>query len=630
MSAAPGPCQACSHRSAQHEGKPVSAWARHWRALIPCLVGVWAIGVGAQGAAQEGAPQAPSPAPAVKESFLPDDAFPQDRPRGLRAIESVPRHRMRQRGGAGGQCPPGSEVFVYTSEPSQKQLVDWGMDPATGTRQWENALRDLKWRYCRLESAADLDRYANPGLLILPQTALLSQLERAAIARWRSRAGAVLSTWETGTFDENGRPTGPGFMEQVLGVRLQPRQKFDPEQRYVLPFGSNPLLWHNPAGQRMLLENIPRLPPRRLAGEQTAAVLSDWSRNASSTSGAGMVVFGERALEGGRSSRAVALGYPEQAWQRVDPASFATMHSDVLHWLLRKPQAYRATWPWPHQNANVLTVFVRSGALQSAVEGVRSLGTHASLFWPPQEGAGSALPGASAPPGWYSGWAQAPAGEWLHAGRKVPIAASQWRAWGPPTGAAGDTGHALLGMDADETGLPFWLQSATPGDAPLVGLPMTLYPVHERAAAAYLAELELSQRAGALSVVRVDWPLAVGAAHYARVQRLLSKTAAHWLATSSEVAQWWRVRAQVESVALHSLDEEGWELVLSARSAVPAGQMLPVVVTMPSARHNLSAQPVDDAPAVSSVQRLDAWRSVLLFKGVPAGQSRWRLRITAR
>ncbi|MGQ0710847.1 MAG: hypothetical protein ACT4NV_14010 [Rhodoferax sp.] len=595
----------------------------------------------------------PAGAAIVPEGTFGPPAAEAPLPLVLEALPNVPSKKMLARASAV-RTDPHAAILLYTSAASQRQLMQWGMDPATGTRLWENLLRAHSLRFNRASSPDDLDQAERARLLILPQTARLSQAERQAIARWRERGGAILSTWETGTYDESGKPAGTGFMESVLGIRPLDTPAFSADQRYLYPFGDGPVLWRLPAGLRIITESIARLPTRRLQGSQAAAVMSDWGRSHTAAAPAGTVIaFNEREASDLKSSRLVALGYAEQSWQRMDTGELSTLHTDVVHWLLRRPQAYVALWPHPYRSANVLALHGDVGATPAREAGTLAdaLGASLSVFSPLGR-AEALLPPplqddwkAQQQRGWGLGWT-VPAGTvppgmpaLTHGQRKTAIAPTQVRAWSPqgrfpdpgPTQPALD--HLLLSIDADEARLPFPV-AWSGGSSTAVGLPVTLTALDDAAAqqptlAQWLDEWELVQRAAALSVVRLSLPHKLSPAQLETLTERSRKNRSQWLASSAEVAHWWRQRSKVQRAWFDYDDEDRPILVVRSREAVAPDTVVPVIVAMPSSTARLGLDAAH-SPAGASVARIDAWRSVVLLRNLPQGDTRVRISITDR
>lgn len=620
-----------------HRGRNILGW-------IATLATLLALGCSTDVAqqrrtAQPARPPAPVVAPGAFGTPEPEDSLPL----ALEALPNAPLKKAPARASTP-RTDPHAAILLYTSAASQRQLMQWGMDPATGTRLWENLLRANGMRFNRASSAEELDQAERARLLILPQTTRLSQDEREAIARWRERGGSILSTWETGTYDENGQATGTRFMESVLGVRPMDPPAFNSEQRYLYPFGDGPVLWQLPAGLRIITEAIEQLPVRRLQGSQTAAVMNDWGRSHSAGNQAGTVIaYNERDGANLSSSRLVALGYAEQSWQRMDTGELSTLHTDILHWLLRRPQAYVALWPHPYRSASVLALGgdVATVPVRAARPLADALGANISVFSP--------LGGASArqaPPldeewkaqqqrGWSIGWASATPAPDLpaltHGVRKNNIPPSQVRAWSVQQKASDTAGvppgldHLLMGIDADEARLPFTVLVAGL-DSPAVGLPITLTALDDAAAqqsqlALWMDEWDLAHRAASLSVLRLSLPHKLSAQQLALLGQRSRKNREQWLASSGEVAHWWRQRSLVQRSWFAYDDQDQPILVVRCREAVAPATVLPIIVAMPSPTTRLGLDGTR-APTGASVVRLDPWRSVVLLRNLPQGDTR--------
>lgn len=60
-----------------------------------------------------------------------------------------------------------------------------------------------------------LSRYA---LLILPNVALMSDLQVAALADYAAKGCSILGTFESGLYDENGKPRADFALARLLGI----------------------------------------------------------------------------------------------------------------------------------------------------------------------------------------------------------------------------------------------------------------------------------------------------------------------------------------------------------------------------------------------------------------------------
>jgi hypothetical protein len=160
----------------------------------------------------------------------------------------------------------------------------------------------------------------------------------------------------TGVRNESGDWRGFEFMEEALGVRVAGNTEDGEDDNFMIVHGDNPVTHAIPAGTRVWLERVKAMLPLRLVGANYAAHIMDWSRTYSHEKKTGVITFDEQKQPGGKYSRSVSFGYPEQVWMSADPKMLEAIAHNALAWLFRQPDAYLSAWPHPYSSGMVLAV----------------------------------------------------------------------------------------------------------------------------------------------------------------------------------------------------------------------------------------------------------------------------------
>ncbi|QDL53323.1 polysaccharide deacetylase family protein [Rhodoferax aquaticus] len=549
-----------------------------------------------------------------------------------------------------------ARIGLFASTRSQAHLMKLGADPTTGTRIWENYLRASELPYVRLANASDLARLVPTALLILPSAVVLSETEKAAILQWRNRGGSVLSTWLTGTQSETGADLGYGFMRDVLDVEVVGTTQDEVDDTFMMVHGDDPISHTLAAGTRVWMERVPKQLPLRLVGKQEAAQVMSWARSYDARKPSGLISYNERRMPSGKYSRTVTLGYPEQTWLRSDTKLLRALTGDIFAWLLRQPRVYLGAWPYPYQSGFLLAVQaaeqMSEGELRLA-KAVREMGGRAT-FYVHGGNADKAVPtikkiqalghevgylGDSFEP--FTGQTvpqqaqrmDAMQGLLSQAGIPMPRRAS----FAAPLDAYDAITQQLLkdrrfdnyiaGMDATESRLPTLVGWPDNWTTPLVALPRTMQGPEDRAEAGmedFLGGLDVSVRMGGLSLVRIPaQPLLVSKQR----KRLLDTMAAlqdrAWIASASQVAQWWRNRAEVAvKLVPHP---QGFLLTATVTDTVNTQEPLAIWVTLPQRNSRVRLQPVASDEPPPAVMAVDAMRSALILRAPQSGTYQWIL-----
>ncbi|NCP82479.1 MAG: polysaccharide deacetylase family protein [Rhodoferax sp.] len=236
-------------------------------------------------------------------------------------------------------APSSQKVMLYASANTKRYLAGIGGNYETLLVPWRGYFADRKLGFNEIADVADL-RQQKEGVLILPSALSLSTEERAEILSFRDRGGAILSTWATGSRSENGDWQGWTFLN-TLGVQMLGEIAPEVEVNNLILNGESPVSHTHPAGMRLgLSKTTERL--LRFKGEMVAARFMNWTRitdDERRTEGA--VVFNETRPEVGR---VVAFAFAETVWESHPLLAYGLI-DDTLAWLRREPAVVLASWP---------------------------------------------------------------------------------------------------------------------------------------------------------------------------------------------------------------------------------------------------------------------------------------------
>lgn len=555
------------------------------------------------------------------------------------------------------------EVHLYASPATQAYFASGGLDAKANQRVWEALLRKYKIPFKSISTADRLEALPS-GVLVLPSSVVLTQREKQAVLNFRAKGGSVLATWLTGVRDENAAWLGFDFMERALDIKVVGTTQANDDDNFIIPHGDSPITHHLPAGQRIWTERPKEWYPLRLVGRNPAAHMMDWSRNVSAGKPTASVVFDERRQQTGAMSRSVVLGYPERLWLAADRKLLEAIAYDALEWLLRRPSAYVSAWPHPHTSAFVLAIEATDIlgdsdlAFAKSYEDIGGRATYfalselapmsASLLKTLQD-RGNELGYLGDKFDGFKNQASATQAKRLDvmrkdfkdAGLKLAIDAG----FRPPMDSYDKTtekllverqfGHYIGFMDTTDARLPFLapLDPATaPPAKPTVVLPRTLSGLDdimegsdpEGAIRTFLGELNMAEKMAGLSVVRMSNPSFLTPEQWAEIiQHLKTRRNQMWLATSGQVADWWRERERVV-IKLES-SPTALQLTVTVKGNTPLQQPVTVWINLPESGAFLRALPNGQVASALKIDTVDAWRAAVILTGLSPGSHSWQL-----
>lgn len=554
-------------------------------------------------------------------------------------------------------------VHLYASPTTESYLKSGGLDAKNNLRIWETFLKKYKIPF-QLVTSVDRLEAASSGVLLLPTSVALSAREKQAVVTFRAKGGSVLTSWLAGVRGEKGEWLGFGFMENVLDAKVVGDTRAEEEDNFMMPYGDNPITHHLPAGLRVWMEVVKETYPLRLVGRHPAAQIMDWSRTFVPDKTGTVIVFDEKAQSTGRLSRSVVLGYPERLWMASDPKSMEAIAHNALTWLLRQPDAYTSAWPQTYRSAVVFAVdssdeftpadlelaslFKNNGMVATyytlteivlksvpVLKQIQAQGHEVAYL--ADRFAGFKDQSASAQAKRMDAMRQ----EMKNSGLVIAADAG----FHPPMDSYDKTteqlinvngfGHFVSFTDTTDARLPFIATQQGGNNASAtntVVLPRTLSGPEDAMEAgdaeeglkAFLSELELSRKMSALSVLRLAQQAFVSKEQWDDIFSYIKSPNGHiWVATASQVADWWRERERV-NFRLES-DPAAPLLSVTIKGNTPLKQAVALYINLPESRSVMRL--VSQAGSQNSVKivPVDAWRSALILKDLAPGTYRWHL-----
>lgn len=253
--------------------------------------------------------------------------------------------------------PPGGskKLLLYASPASKAYFTQIGGNYETLLVPWRNYFSNRKLGYQELQSPAQLQDYKN-GVLILPSAAALTDEERAEVQSFRSRGGAVLATWATGSRNGKGEWAGWEFLES-MGTRVVGEIPAKDGTDHLILNGESPVTHKQPAGQRIGLTRTSET-LLRVKGEMIAGRFMNWARISDAERlGEGAIVFSEPTPG---ASRTAFFAFAESVWE-ARPFLMYDVIDDTLQWLKREPAIMRAAWPNGRRAAQIMEMDTEEG-----------------------------------------------------------------------------------------------------------------------------------------------------------------------------------------------------------------------------------------------------------------------------
>ncbi|QDL53084.1 polysaccharide deacetylase family protein [Rhodoferax aquaticus] len=246
-------------------------------------------------------------------------------------------------------------VVLYTSPNTKTYFDGIGGKYEVLVVPWRNYFAAHKVDFKEVSDAAQL-RKQKEGVLILPSALSLGPDERAEIAAFRLRGGAVLATWATGTRNSRGEWEGWAFMES-LGAKATGEIAPDSGINHLIMNGESPVSHTLPAGQRILMSKTSEA-LLRFKGDMVAGRFMNWARiTDDGLRDEGAVLYAEQDPTQGRTA---VFAFAESTWESHPQETYALI-DDTLKWLQRQPTIVRSAWPNGKQSAQIIAMDTEQG-----------------------------------------------------------------------------------------------------------------------------------------------------------------------------------------------------------------------------------------------------------------------------
>jgi peptidoglycan/xylan/chitin deacetylase (PgdA/CDA1 family) len=245
-------------------------------------------------------------------------------------------------------APASTKLILYASPSSRLYFSKIGGDYDNLLNPWRLYFKDRGLNVTELKDPAELNKQSE-GVLIVPSALSLSDQEREAISGFRAKGGGVLATWATGTRTGSGDWAGWQFLES-MGAKSAGEIPPDSESRQLTLTGESPLTFQQPAGARIWMGKTTES-LLRLTGESVAARFMNWPRVPEGDRlNEGAIVYSDA---GSSAGRAVVFAFAETSWESR-PFMAHQVFDDTLKWLQRQPSVVRAAWPNGKTSAQVM------------------------------------------------------------------------------------------------------------------------------------------------------------------------------------------------------------------------------------------------------------------------------------
>lgn len=244
-------------------------------------------------------------------------------------------------------------VVLYISPNSRAYFTQIGGNYDNLLVSWRNYFKQRKQSIKEISDMGELIKLTE-GVLILPSALSLNDEERSEILRFQKNGGAVLATWATGSRNGKGDWQGWDLLAE-LGAQVLGEMEVGASAQQLVVNGESPVTHQSAAGKRIWLGK-PAERFLRIKGENRGAQIMEWSRvpNKERASEAA-ITFSEKL-----GGRAVVMAFAESAWEAQSFPIYDVL-DDTLAWLSRKPAIVKSNWPNGRRSAEMIEMDTEQG-----------------------------------------------------------------------------------------------------------------------------------------------------------------------------------------------------------------------------------------------------------------------------
>lgn len=248
-----------------------------------------------------------------------------------------------------------SDIAIYSSPNTDRYFSEIGGNYQRLTNPWRGYFKDRKLDVSELNTIESLREFGG-GIIILPSAVALSDDEKTAILKFQSQGGSVLATWATGTRNQKSEWLGWDFLAK-LGAKSWGEMSADSEAHYLVLDGESPLSYTHASGMRIWMGKTAEH-PLLLSGEKLAGRVMDWARiPVIEQAGQGAIVYSNGASNIGRCA---VYSFAESSWES-QPQPIYTLVDDTLSWLSHTPTIVKSAWPKGKRAAEIVEMDTEEG-----------------------------------------------------------------------------------------------------------------------------------------------------------------------------------------------------------------------------------------------------------------------------
>ncbi|MFZ6876181.1 polysaccharide deacetylase family protein [Undibacterium sp. Di27W] len=256
--------------------------------------------------------------------------------------------------GSNNSTPASRGLYLYVSPNTRSYFSSIGGNYDRLLAPWHAYAKQRQVSFKEITDTQALSDLKD-GVLVLASAVALSEQERAALQNYRTQGGSILATWASGTRNEKGEWAGWQFLE-AMGATSKGEIALESKARYLILNGETPVTHSQAAGQRIWLGNASES-LLRFNGKGAASIM-DWTRvQDPERKNETAVLYAEPSAESGRSA---VFAFAESAWES-QPYPIYSLVDDTLSWLQRKPALLRAAWPEGKYSAQIIEMDTEQG-----------------------------------------------------------------------------------------------------------------------------------------------------------------------------------------------------------------------------------------------------------------------------